>query len=156
MTQLVLNGRAVTAPADPQLLLGLWLRDSQGLTGLKLACDQGVCGACTVLVNDQPMGACHLFVWQVEGQRVETIESLGSPTRLHPLQQAFHDHGALQCGFCTPGMILAALALLRVNPHPTREEVQAALSGNLCRCTGYRPIIDAVLAAAEAMAESPP
>ena len=140
-----LNGRAVSADAAPDALLGPWLAQTFGTAGGEIACDQGVCGACTVLVDDQPTGGCHRFAWSVEGAHVETIDGIGTPDQPHPLQQALIAHGGLQCGTCSPGMVLAAVALLRQSPKPTRAEVVEALAGNLCRCTGYRPIIDAVL-----------
>lgn len=123
------------------------LREDLGLTGVKEACGAGECGACTVLIDDVPRPSCLTLAAQLEGRRVTTIEGLASKGRLHPLQQAFVEHGAVQCGFCTPGMILSAVPLLKKNPAPSPQEVKQALSGNLCRCTGYKKIIEAVLAA---------
>jgi carbon-monoxide dehydrogenase small subunit len=129
------------------------LRDKLGLTATKFGCGQGTCGACTVIVDGQPKLSCLIPAQRVEGRAVDTLEGLALPAGgLHPLQQAFADGFAAQCGFCTPGMILAAKALLDRNPRPTRAEVVDAISGNICRCTGYEPIIGAVLAAAAAMA----
>jgi 4-hydroxybenzoyl-CoA reductase subunit gamma len=125
------------------------LRDVLGATGTKQGCDGGECGACTVLVDDEPRLACCTLAIQMQGRRVETVEGLGKGNRLNRLQKAFHEKLGAQCGFCTPGMIMAAEALLRRNPVPNRNEIRAALSGNLCRCTGYVKIIEAVEAAAE-------
>ncbi len=142
------NGRwREDAVADHTLLLD-YLRDGLGLTGTKQGCDGGECGACTVLVDDQPRLACCTLAHSVAGGRVETIEALAGNGRLSRLQRAFHEHLGSQCGFCTPGMILAAEALLRRNPHPGRDEIRQALAGNLCRCTGYVKIIESVEAAA--------
>ena len=125
------------------------LRDELGLTGTHAGCEHGVCGACTVLLDGEPVRSCLLFAPQLDGCVVTTVEGLAGPDDdLHPLQASFSAHHGLQCGFCTPGMLLTALDLLRHRPTPTRDEVRAALSGNLCRCTGYQQIVDAVLDAA--------
>jgi len=130
--------------------LATFLREDLMLTGTKIGCDIGVCGSCTVLVNDKPMRSCKLKLKDVMGKSVLTIEGLSPPDgTLHPIQQAFVDCGAIQCGFCTPGMVLSAYALLKENPKPTRQQVRNALKGNLCRCTGYQQIVDAVMKAAE-------
>ena len=133
--------------ADGMLLLD-YLREVVGLTGTKQGCDGGECGACTVLVDDQPRLACSTLALQMQGRRVETIEGLAKGGRMSVLQQQFHEKLGTQCGFCTPGMITAAEALLRRTPHPSRDEIKTALAGNLCRCTGYVKIIEAVEAAA--------
>ncbi len=151
MTQRVLrltvNGRAREhAVADHALLLDV-LRDDLGLTGTKRGCDGGECGACTVLVDGQPRLACITLAARCEGRQIETIESLAANGRMSRLQQAFHEKLGTQCGFCTPGMIMAAEALLRRNPAPSEAQIREALSGNLCRCTGYVKIIESVLAA---------
>ena len=141
------NGREHTvAAADGALLLDV-LRDTLQLTGTKQGCDGGECGACTVLVDDRPRLACSTLAAQVEGRRIETIEGLAKDGRLSRLQQAFHDKLGAQCGFCTPGMIMAAEGLLRRNAHPSADEIKAALAGNLCRCTGYVKIVESVQAA---------
>jgi aerobic-type carbon monoxide dehydrogenase small subunit (CoxS/CutS family) len=127
------------------------LREDLGLTGTKHGCELGECGTCTVLVNGEPQLSCLLLPIQLEGREVTTIEGLGSPADLHPLQQAFAELGAAQCGYCTPGMLLAASALLERTPRPGREEIKEALAGNLCRCTGYWKIVEAVELAAERM-----
>ena len=123
------------------------LREDLGLTGTKEACGSGECGACTILVNGESRLACLMLAAQLEGRNVTTIEGLGSGERPHPIQQAFVAQGAVQCGYCTPGMILASVDLLARNPHPSRLEIREGLSGNLCRCTGYQKIVDAVKAA---------
>lgn len=125
------------------------LRERAGLTGAKKGCDLGECGACTVILDGRAVNSCCVFAVQADGRSVETIEGLGSPEHPHPLQQAFIDAGAIQCGFCTPGMIMAAKALLDCNPRPSREEVRQAMSGNLCRCTGYAKIEKAIMMAAD-------
>jgi carbon-monoxide dehydrogenase small subunit len=125
------------------------LRQDLHLTGAKEACGMGACGACTVLVNEKPVHSCITLVEEVEGKEVETIEGLAQGGELHPLQKAFMDYHAFQCGFCTPGMIMTAKALLKRNPQPTEEEVKNAISGNLCRCTGYGNIVKAILSASK-------
>lgn len=146
------NGREVCADVHPGARLVDVLR-TLGYTGVKYGCGSGECGACVVLLDGEPVNSCLVLAPRAEGKAITTIEGLGSVSRPHPLQEAFADAGAVQCGFCTPGMILSAYALLCHNPTPTREEVAHALDGNLCRCTGYVKIIDAVLAAARAMAQ---
>src|SRR5512134_2567018 len=142
------NGRpaALTLPAEA-LLLDV-LRDRLGLKGAKRSCDSQVCGACTVLVDGAPVSACTYLAVEADGRDVLTVEDLGRPDALHPLQQAFVEHGAVQCGFCTSGMLLTAKALLDEHPSPTEADVLQHLRGNLCRCTGYRKIVDAILAVA--------
>ena len=123
------------------------LREDLLLTGTKEACDDGSCGTCTVLVDGKPMRSCLLLAIQVQGRQIVTIEGLAEGEELHPIQKAFIDHGAIQCGFCTPGMVLTAHAFLLKNPHPTRQQAREAIKCNLCRCTGYQQIIDAILQA---------
>ncbi|MBI5688921.1 MAG: (2Fe-2S)-binding protein [Verrucomicrobia bacterium] len=150
--KLHLNGRELTvdeALAEKRLIE--YLREELDLTGAKNACDIGACGACTILIDDEPLKICLKRVKDVAGHRLLTIEGLAEPDgTLHPLQQAFVDAGAIQCGFCTPGMVLTAHAFLRKNPTPTREQIRTAIGHNLCRCTGYQQIIDAIAAAAVA------
>jgi aerobic-type carbon monoxide dehydrogenase small subunit (CoxS/CutS family) len=146
-----LNGRPVVLTVDGERPL-LWvLRCDLGLTGTKYGCGEGHCGACSVLVEDEPVRSCQTPVREVDGKRVVTIEGLSGNGKLHPLQQAFIEHYALQCGFCTPGMILNAYALLKRNPRPTRAQIVEAMEDNLCRCSSYSRIIEAVEAAAGAM-----
>ncbi|MEN3010977.1 MAG: (2Fe-2S)-binding protein [Candidatus Bipolaricaulaceae bacterium] len=149
-----LNGRAVEVEAPPGRRLLDLLREDLGLIGTKEGCGEGECGACTVLVDGKPRLACLTLALQVEGKEVLTVEGLAQGGKLHPLQEALVETGGVQCGFCTPGFLMAAYALLLVNPRPTREEVRAWLSGNLCRCTGYEQIVDAVLWAAERMRDA--
>jgi 4-hydroxybenzoyl-CoA reductase subunit gamma len=147
-----INGRwRKEAVAENALLLD-YLRDGLGLTGTKQGCDGGECGACTVLVDNEPRLACSTLAHSVAGRRVETVEGLATEGNISPLQRAFHEKLGTQCGFCTPGMIMAAEGLLRKNPHPGRDDIRGALAGNLCRCTGYVKIIESVEAAAEASA----
>jgi carbon-monoxide dehydrogenase small subunit len=136
--------------ADSQLLSGL-LRDQLHLTGTHIGCDTSQCGACTVHVDGCSVKSCTMLAVQADGSEVTTIEGLADGDRLHPMQAAFRDHHGLQCGFCTPGMVMAAVAFARDNPAPTDEEVRRSLEGNLCRCTGYQGIVDAVMAGAHAM-----
>lgn len=147
--EFTLNGRRRRVDVEPnQLLLNL-LRDEFGLTGAKYGCGIGVCGACTVLLDGEPVLSCLILAVEVDGKTVETIEGLGEGGRLDPLQEAFIETGAIQCGFCTPGFIMAAKALLEENPEPTEREIREYLKGNLCRCTGYVNIVKAVKLAAE-------
>ncbi|MFQ5537155.1 MAG: (2Fe-2S)-binding protein [Gemmatimonadota bacterium] len=144
----VVNGTAQSAGVPPHWTLLETLRYALGYTGSKQGCDKGDCGACTVLLDGEPVLSCLTPVWQVTGREVVTVEGLEGPGGVHALQDEFDRHGAAQCGFCTPGILCSAAALLRRTPMPTRDEVRAALSGNLCRCTGYTKIYEAVEAAA--------
>ena len=147
---LTVNGRTYAAQAEPRMTLADFLRDELGLTGTHLGCEHGVCGACTVLMDGRTIRSCLLFAVQAQGHELTTVEGLAaSDGALNPIQQAFHDTHALQCGFCTPGFLLSVHELLESNPDPTEREVRTWLSGNLCRCTGYQNIVEAVLAAAE-------
>jgi aerobic-type carbon monoxide dehydrogenase small subunit (CoxS/CutS family) len=146
------TGYAVEIEADRTLLSVL--RGELGLTGSKEGCDDSECGACMVLVDGQPVNSCSYLALQAEGRAVTTVEGLAEGTTLHPLQQAFLDHGGVQCGFCTPGMLISATALLAANPDPTDDEIRAGLSGNLCRCTGYVGIVAAVHSAAKELAQA--
>ncbi len=138
------NGRSTGLEVPSHWTLLRLLREKLGLTGTKEGCGIGECGACTVLLDGVPVHACLLLAPKVEGRSVQTIEGLGSREALHPLQKSFIDHGAVQCGFCTPGMLISAKALLEKNPCPTREEIKEAISGHLCRCTGYHQVIEAI------------
>ncbi len=142
------NARSQALTIEPRETLGEVLRDRLALTGTKISCDAQVCGACTVLVDDRAVSACTYLAADADGRDVRTVEGLATGGDLSPLQQAFIDHAGFQCGFCTPGMLMAASALLEEDPDPSREAVIHGLEGNLCRCTGYAQIIDAVLAAA--------
>ena len=151
---LTVNGETITRPVAPNLLLVEFLRDTLGLTGAHVGCDTSQCGACTVLVDDRSVKSCTMLVVQANGARVTTIEGLADGDRLHPLQAAFRQCHGLQCGFCTPGMIMAGVALLQREPDPSERQVRDWLEGNICRCTGYHNIVRAVLAAAAAMREA--
>jgi len=144
----VLNGREVSLEVDASAMLAEVLRDQFGITGTKVGCDTGDCGSCTVLIDGQPFVSCLVPAIRVEGREIVTVEGLARGDQLHPLQEAFLDEGAVQCGFCTPGILLTAKALLDRNPKPSRQEVKEAIAGNLCRCTGYEQIIDAIQRAA--------
>jgi aerobic carbon-monoxide dehydrogenase small subunit len=143
------NGVKRTADVEPRLLLAHLLRQGLGLTGTHTGCDTTSCGACTVLFDGQPIKSCTMLGVQADGHEVTTVEGLAGPSELHPIQEGFKDEHGLQCGFCTPGMMLTAKALLEENPDPTEDEVRWALSGNLCRCTGYQNIVKSVLWAAK-------
>jgi len=144
LIKLRINGVTYEVTIEPRRTLLEVLRDSLGLTGAKKACDTGDCGACTVLMDGKPVASCLVLAVEAQGKDIITIEGLAKDGQPHPIQQAFVDHGAIQCGFCTPGMILSAKALLDRNPRPTEHEVKEAIAGNLCRCTGYTKIVAAV------------
>ncbi len=147
---MMVNGERVEVAVEPNAMLLHVLRDVLGLTGAKDACGRGECGCCTVILEGKAVNSCILPIMKAAGKDVRTIEGLAAEGgKLHSIQEAFIEQGAIQCGFCTPGMVLSAKALLDENPHPTQHEVKTALSGNLCRCTGYTKIVDAVLAAAD-------
>jgi aerobic-type carbon monoxide dehydrogenase small subunit (CoxS/CutS family) len=150
-----INGRRVEGEVEPRLLLADFIRDDAGLTGTHLGCEHGVCGACTVQLDGLPVRSCLMFAVQANGHRIATVESLApSADTLHPLQQAFHECHALQCGFCTPGILMTMDAFLREEPDPSPEQIRSALAGNLCRCTGYQNIITAVRLAADRLQTS--
>jgi len=142
--QLKVNGTLREDDVEPRLLLVHYLRELAGLTGTHIGCETSICGACTVLVNGEAVKSCTMFAVQADGGSITTIEGLAVDGKLHPLQQGFWEEHGLQCGFCTPGMILAAAQLLSRNPHPSRDEIRKGLEGNLCRCTGYQHIVKAV------------
>lgn len=142
------NGTAYARAVEVRKTLADFIREDIGLTGTHLGCEHGVCGACTILLNGQAVRSCLLFAAQADGAEITTVEGLGTPEHLHPLQEAFRDHHGLQCGFCTPGILMSTVAFLRETPAPTDEQIREVLSGNLCRCTGYQGIVDAVRDAA--------
>ena len=149
---LTVNGVSYTRAVEPRVNLGDFLRHDLGLTGTHFGCEHGICGACTVLVDGATLRSCLMFAVQAQGCEVTTVEGLSdAPGPLHPIQQAFRDQHALQCGFCTPGMLLTVVELLGENPDPSEAEVRDAISGNICRCTGYQPIVDAALQAARTL-----
>ena len=143
------NGVGYEQEVEARKLLVHLLRDDLDLTGTHIGCDTGNCGACTVIFNGQPIKSCMLLAIQAEGAHIETVESLADGDELHPLQQAFHEHHGLQCGYCTPGMLMSAKHLLDENPEPTEHEIRKAIQGNICRCTGYVNIVEAIMAASK-------
>jgi len=155
LVEIILNVNKINykVAVEPQRTLVEVLRDTLGLTGTKKSCSEGECGACTVLMDGRPAASCLVLALDAQGKEITTIEGLSEGERLHPIQEAFVKHAAIQCGFCTPGMVMSAKALLDENPKPTATEVRKGISGNLCRCTGYQQIVDAILAASQAMAK---
>jgi carbon-monoxide dehydrogenase small subunit len=149
---ITVNGEQRTDDVEPRLLLAHYLRDVRGLKATNIGCDTTSCGACTVHLDGESVKSCTVLAVQSAGRSVTTLEGLGSAEQLHPVQAAFRSEHGLQCGFCTPGMVMAAAGLLKENPHPTEQQVREGLEGNLCRCTGYHNIVRAVLSAADAMA----
>jgi carbon-monoxide dehydrogenase small subunit len=147
--QLNINGTPYNAEVEARLLLSDFLRHDLGLTGTHVGCEHGVCGACTVLFDGQPVRSCLILAVQTDGHEIQTVEALGTPDNLHPIQAAFHEAHGLQCGFCTPGFLMTLVPFLAENPNPSEEEIRVAISGNLCRCTGYQHIVDAVKIAAK-------
>jgi aerobic carbon-monoxide dehydrogenase small subunit len=152
--RLKVNGETHRLVVEPRRLLADVLRDDLGYTGTNLGCEHGACGSCTVLVDGQSVRSCLMFAVQANGHEVMTVEGLARNGEMHPLQQAFWEKQGLQCGFCTPGFLITAYELLQNNPHPSEEEIRDALSGNICRCTGYQHIVEAVQVAAQTMASS--
>jgi aerobic carbon-monoxide dehydrogenase small subunit len=147
---LTINGVPYTGDAEPRFLLADFIRTECGLTGTHVGCEHGVCGACTVLLDGEPVRSCLMFAVQADGASLTTVEGLAAPDgTLHPLQEAFREHHGLQCGFCTPGMLLTALHLLHTNPQPTEAEIREGIAGSLCRCTGYESIVRSIRAAAD-------
>ncbi len=153
---LTINGQNREVVVEPRRLLSDVIREDCGLTGTHVGCEHGVCGACTILVDGRPSRACLIYAIQMEGHRITTIEGVGGPDRLNAIQQALHDCHGLQCGFCTAGIVMTFDVFLREHPDPTEAEVREALSGNLCRCTGYQNIVDAMLLAARRMRGADP
>ncbi|HZA15156.1 MAG TPA: (2Fe-2S)-binding protein [Myxococcaceae bacterium] len=151
-----INGATETREVEPRTLLVHFIRETLGLTGTHVGCDTSQCGACTVLLDGEAVRACSLFAVQVDGRELTTIEGLARDGSLHPVQEGFWEEHGLQCGFCTPGMVLSACQLLQRNPQPTESEIRGALEGNLCRCTGYHNIVKAVQYAARKLAEGEP
>jgi len=145
------NGEVRAADVEPRTLLVYFLRETLGLTGTNVGCDTSSCGSCTVLVDGESVKSCTMLAAQADGRDVETIEGMASNGQMHPLQEAFHRNHGLQCGYCTPGMIMAAASFLKENPGPTEAQVREALEGNLCRCTGYQNIVKSILDAAQHM-----
>lgn len=145
------NGTRYEHAVEPRILLSDFLRHDLGLTGTHVGCEHGVCGACTILFDGEPVRSCLVFAVQAHGHEVTTVEGLGTINNLHPIQEAFHEAHGLQCGFCTPGILTTVVPFLEQNPDPSEEEIREAISGNLCRCTGYQHIVDAVKLAAEKM-----
>jgi carbon-monoxide dehydrogenase small subunit len=143
------NGTSYERVVASRLLLSDFLRHELGLTGTHVGCEHGVCGACTVLFDDQPVRSCLMFAVQANGHEIVTVEGLGTPDNLHPLQEAFREAHGVQCGFCTPGFLMTLVPFVKENPNPTEQEIREALAGNLCRCTGYQHIVDAVKLAVE-------
>jgi aerobic-type carbon monoxide dehydrogenase small subunit (CoxS/CutS family) len=149
--RLRVNGATYERIVEPRRLLSDFIRQELGLTGTHVGCEHGVCGACTVVVNGEPIKSCLMFAIQAQGAEVLTVEGLAQGGQLHPVQRAFHEHHGLQCGYCTPGMLLAAVTFLEENSDPTEEDIKLGMDGNLCRCTGYYNIVDAIRAAAAEM-----
>ena len=153
--RLTVNGVAHEGRCEPRKLLVDFLREDLGLTGTHVGCEHGICGACTILLDGEAARSCLMLAVQAQGAAIATIEGLATEGKLHPLQEAFREHHGLQCGFCTPGMLMTALDLLRVNPSPTEAEIREGISAVLCRCTGYHGIVKAVAAAAVALRQDP-
>jgi aerobic carbon-monoxide dehydrogenase small subunit len=153
--QLTVNGKTYQRTVEVRMTLADFLRDELNLTGTHLGCEHGICGACTVLLNGEAVRSCLLLAVQADGAQLMTVEGLAQGETLHPLQQAFHEHHALQCGFCTPGFLMTAYAFLNETPIPSADQVREAISGNICRCTGYAPIIQAILQASNSSTSEP-
>lgn len=145
------NGLEVTKEVGARTLLSTFIREQLKLTGTHVGCDTSQCGACVVRLDDKTVKSCAIFAWEIDGQEIRTIESLADGDTLHPMQEAFRNHHGLQCGFCTPGMVMTAVAMAEANPDLSEEDIRAGLEGNICRCTGYQNIIEAVKTGAKAM-----
>lgn len=152
--RVTINGTDYEGEVDSRMLLVHWIRDGLHLTGTHIGCDTTSCGACTIIVDGKATKSCTMFAVQANGRQIMTVEGLEQNDKLHPLQEGFHEEHALQCGYCTPGMMMTSLALLQSNPNPTEQEIRVGISGNLCRCTGYVNIVKAVQYAARKMQES--
>lgn len=146
--QFVINGTTSEREVEPRLLLSDFIRHEMGLTGTHVGCEQGVCGSCTILFDGEPVRSCLMLAVQANGHDLQTVEVLGEPENMHPIQEAFQEAHGLQCGFCTPGFLMTLVPFLESNPNPSEVEIRDAISGNLCRCTGYQHIVDAVILAA--------
>ena len=151
----IVNGTKYERDVEPRLLLVDFIRHELGLTGTHVGCEHGVCGTCTVLFDGEPVRSCLMFAVQADGHEILTVEGLGTMDKLHPLQEAFREAHALQCGFCTPGFLMTLVPYLEANPKPSEEEIREALAGNLCRCTGYQHIVEAVKLASQRMEMKP-
>ncbi len=156
MTQLIpvkvtVNGQVYERQVEPRLLLSDFIRHDLGLMGTHVGCEHGMCGACTIIFDGEPVRSCLMFAVQANGHDIKTVESLGTPEKMHPLQEAFHEKHGLQCGFCTPGVLMTVVPFLEENPHPTEDEIREAIDGNICRCTGYEKIIESVQEASKKM-----
>ena len=151
---LTANGKQYTREVEARMLLSDFLRHEIGLLGTHVGCEHGICGACTILFDDEPVRSCLIFAVQANGHKIETVESLGTPENLHPIQQSFHEKHALQCGFCTPGFLMTLVPFLKENPDPSEDEIREAIDGNICRCTGYEKIVEAVQDAAAKMSQN--
>jgi carbon-monoxide dehydrogenase small subunit len=151
--KVTVNGEVYERQVEPRLLLSDFLRHDLGLTGTHVGCEHGLCGACTIIMDGVSVRSCLIFAVQANGHDIKTVESLGTPEKMHPLQEAFTEKHALQCGFCTPGILMTLVPFLEKHPDPTDEEIKEAIDGNLCRCTGYKNMLDAVRLAAEKMAD---
>ncbi len=149
--RMTVNGRPFEGTVSPRMLLSDFLRETVGLTGVRVGCEQGICGACTILVDGRTARSCLMLALQADGSEILTVEGLSQDGKLHPVQQAFHEQHGLQCGYCTPGMLITACELLKQNPDPSEPEIREAISGNICRCTGYVHIVASIRAAAKAM-----
>ena len=156
LIRLLVNGQVYERQVEVRLTLADLLREELNLTGTHLGCEHGICGACTIVLNGEAVRSCLMLAVQADGASLLTVEGLATGMTLHPLQQAFHEHHALQCGFCTPGLLMTAHAFLQETPNPTVEQVREAISGNICRCTGYAPIVQAILQASRYPKPSPP
>jgi aerobic-type carbon monoxide dehydrogenase small subunit (CoxS/CutS family) len=152
--RLTVNGQERAGRCETRTLLADFIRESLDLTGTHIGCEHGICGACTILFNGQAARSCTMFAVQANGASITTVEGLASGDTLHPVQQAFHENHGLQCGFCTPGMLMNVVDFLQVNPHPTEEEVRLAISAVLCRCTGYQHVVESVMAAARSLSDA--